>query len=226
MDHIPCWEEKLQTTGHRRQWQVLHGHAGSLWGKMWLRSVVPSKLMLNVVTPCTCARGKVIGLSVIGTKITRPDHLGIWETRTHNQSVEVVKKLASLCFKLFGKAHEHRRLHFLGYSYRHYPLQAMCFLLMLWNSKADKIIKLKCIVKFVANAWATFKPWSKHGVGAGSIPMWGIIKPMHYKMRMHCQYYQMQKHCQMRMHCQQFSNANGQCGQILAACWLSEVTPI
>ena len=31
---------------------------------------------------------------------------------------------------------------------------------ILWNSKADKIIKRKYIVNFVANAWATFKTLS------------------------------------------------------------------
>ena len=31
---------------------------------------------------------------------------------------------------------------------------------VLWNSKADKIIKLKYIVNCVANAWATFKTLS------------------------------------------------------------------
>jgi hypothetical protein len=41
----------------------------------------------------------------------------------------------------------------------------------LWNSKADKIIKQKYIIKFVADAWATFKVWST-------------------PMRMHCHHYQ------------------------------------
>ena len=30
----------------------------------------------------------------------------------------------------------------------------------VWNSKADKMTKLKYIVKYVVNAWATFKAWS------------------------------------------------------------------
>ena len=31
---------------------------------------------------------------------------------------------------------------------------------LLWNSKADKILKLKFIVKFIANAWATSNTWA------------------------------------------------------------------
>ena len=31
---------------------------------------------------------------------------------------------------------------------------------LVWNSKADKIIKFKYIVNFVADAWATFKTLS------------------------------------------------------------------
>ena len=46
----------------------------------------------------------------------------------------------------------------------------------LWNSKADKIIKLKYIVNFVANAWATFKAFSN----ANASPV--FVKPIHCQM--------------------------------------------
>ena len=55
---------------------------------------------------------KAIGsvyLSVINTKITRSRTLGIWATCKHNKSIKVVKKLAPLCFKSLGKAHECRK---------------------------------------------------------------------------------------------------------------------
>ena len=89
---------------------------------------------------------------------------------------------------------------------------------IIWNSKADKIIKLKCIVKInmFMNAWATFKAWSnllqmhgqpsRHDQNLYSVSVWStqcecIVKPIHCQMQMHCQHYQ------MLMHHQQFSNA-------------------
>ena len=80
-------------------------------------------------------------------------------------------------------------------------LGQLAILYILWNSKADKIIKLKYIVKFATNAWATFKAWSKC-----SLIAWSSAIPMHR------QHYQAQTHCQMRMHCQ-----CGQLSEILAA---------
>ena len=71
-------------------------------------------IALGVITPHACARGKVIGfvcclllLSVISTKIARSGDLGIWATRKYNLSVNIVEKLASVCFKSFGKADKH-----------------------------------------------------------------------------------------------------------------------
>jgi hypothetical protein len=49
------------------------------------------------------ARGKAIGLSVCGHK-----NLGTWATRKHNESIELVKKLASVCFKSRDTIHERR----------------------------------------------------------------------------------------------------------------------
>ena len=46
---------------------------------------------------------------VVSIKIARPGDLGIWATRKYNISVDVVEKLASLCFESFGKAHERRK---------------------------------------------------------------------------------------------------------------------
>ena len=53
------------------------------------------------------------------------------------------------------------------------------------------------MVKLVANAWATFKAWSKSSVNVWSMQRECIIKPIHCQVRMHCQHYQMQMHCQM-----------------------------
>jgi hypothetical protein len=56
------------------------------------------------------SRGKAIGLgvclSVVNTKIARSGDLGIWATRKHNESFEIVEKPASLYLESFGKAHE------------------------------------------------------------------------------------------------------------------------
>ena len=46
---------------------------------------------------------------VIGTKIARSRDLGIQVTRKHNESIEFGNKLASVCFKSFGTAHEHHK---------------------------------------------------------------------------------------------------------------------
>ena len=48
-------------------------------------------------------------LSVVPTKIARSRHIGISVTHKHNESVEIVEKPASSCFKSFGKAHERRK---------------------------------------------------------------------------------------------------------------------
>ena len=49
----------------------------------------------------------------------------------------------------------------------------MVYIPPVWNSKADKILKLKHIVKFIANAWAistSLNAWSKFHINAWSIP--------------------------------------------------------
>ena len=62
-------------------------------------------------TPRTCARGKVIGLSVVviggGTKISRAHLLGISACYKHNESVDIGEKLVSIHFKLLNVAHKH-----------------------------------------------------------------------------------------------------------------------
>ena len=82
---------------------------------------------IKIITPRACAaRGKAIGsvcLSVVNTKIARSRDLGIWATRKCNKSVEVVEKLAPLCFKSFSKAHERRKTGvFIGHAYQPHPL--------------------------------------------------------------------------------------------------------
>ena len=46
---------------------------------------------------------------VVSTKITRSEDLGIWATHKYSISVDIVEKLASLCFESFGKAHVHHK---------------------------------------------------------------------------------------------------------------------
>ena len=54
--------------------------------------------------------GKVIGLSVclsiITTKITRSQYLGTRSIRKHNESIEVGKKLTSVCLESSGMAYK------------------------------------------------------------------------------------------------------------------------
>jgi hypothetical protein len=74
-------------------------------------------IKVYIFTPCArmCSRGKAIDLSVrylssvVRTKIARSRHLGTSAIRKHNESVEIVDKLASLCFESLGKAHERRK---------------------------------------------------------------------------------------------------------------------
>ena len=69
-------------------------------------------------------------LSVVSTKIARSEDIGIWATHKYNVSVNIVEKLASVCFESFDKAHECRKswiLRFVGHAYGHFPLCAsMC----------------------------------------------------------------------------------------------------
>ena len=76
-------------------------------------------------------------LSVVSTKITRSWDLGIRATRKHNESVEFgkkrnKKKLASVCSKMFGTAHESHKecVCWPHLSTAPTALPAMCFLLM------------------------------------------------------------------------------------------------
>jgi hypothetical protein len=61
--------------------------------------------------------------SVVRTKITRSRHLGTSAIRKHNESLEIVDKLASLCFKSLGKAHKRRKYGvLLGTPINHIPM--------------------------------------------------------------------------------------------------------
>ena len=48
-------------------------------------------------------------------------------THNCNECVKIIKKLASLCFESFGKAHKHRKI-FIGHTYQPHPLKLACFL--------------------------------------------------------------------------------------------------
>ena len=53
--------------------------------------------------------------------------LGIWATRKHNKSVEIVEKLASIMLQIILEgARVSQMLCFIGHTCQHYPLQAMC----------------------------------------------------------------------------------------------------
>ena len=74
---------------------------------------------LWIITPRACARGKVIGLSVVvvvivvvvvGTKIARSRLLGICVYSKHNESVDIGEKLVSIHFELLNVAHKRYKL--------------------------------------------------------------------------------------------------------------------
>ena len=95
---------------------------------MWSQFSIPTPVYfvsLELITPRTCTRGKVIGfvrLSACHHKIARSGHLGIWVTSKYNKSIQVIENLSSLCFKFFGKAHKHRKhCVFIGDTYQLYP---------------------------------------------------------------------------------------------------------
>ena len=80
--------------------------------------------LYSFITLHAIARGKTIGFffchlsSVFRTKFARSGDLGVWATHKYNISVDIVEKLASLCFKSFGKAHASASqiLYFVGLS--------------------------------------------------------------------------------------------------------------
>jgi hypothetical protein len=121
-----------------------------IYWKLWTRSTAPSRGITYPARTCA-ARGKVIG-SVLpfvymsvhnhqNRQIWIPGNLGIWATCKYNKSVEIVEKLASLCFKSFGKAHKHCKCCvFIGHAYWLDPLKAMCFLLMRTTYNATLVI--------------------------------------------------------------------------------------
>jgi hypothetical protein len=85
---------------------------------LFLRRAHAQGVKQSVLSVCVCVCVSVC-LSSVSTKIGS-GHLGIWRTRKYNKSVEI---LVSICFKSFGKAHEHRnRYVFVGHAYRPYPL--------------------------------------------------------------------------------------------------------
>jgi hypothetical protein len=61
---------------------------------------------IGLVSVCLSVSISVSDLSVVNTKNTRSGDLGIWATRKHNESVEIVEKPAPLFLESFGKAHK------------------------------------------------------------------------------------------------------------------------
>ena len=122
----------------------------------------------DIITPRACARGQVIGFvcrlsSVVSTKISRSDDIGIWATHKYNVSVNIVEKLASVCFESFDKAHECRKswiLRFVGHAYGHFPLCAsMCPAL----PRMLELLYTTCLFYLKHNqvfkSWFAFKLW-------------------------------------------------------------------
>ena len=111
----------------------------SLNWKIWRKKLI---LWYVIITTRACARGKAIGfvclssvcrlsVVIVVTKIARSGHLDIWETCRYNETVEMGKKLALLCFELLGKAHEcHKYCVFIDHTYWLLCWPCMCFLLM------------------------------------------------------------------------------------------------
>ena len=68
--------------------------------------------MVFLITPRTCARGKVIGhiviVVVMDKKITKSGDLGTWVSCKHDY-VEFGKKLASVCSESSGAAYKHHK---------------------------------------------------------------------------------------------------------------------
>ena len=61
-----------------------------------------------VVTPCACARVKLLILSVLSvivTKIARSRVLGICACYNYHKLVDIGEKLVSVCFELLNMAH-------------------------------------------------------------------------------------------------------------------------
>ena len=77
---------------------------------------IPMAMATMLITPCTCARGKVIGcvvvvvvVVVVSTKIAISRDVGISATREHNESIEFGEKLASVCVKSTDMVHGHHK---------------------------------------------------------------------------------------------------------------------
>jgi hypothetical protein len=77
-------------------------------------SIIVSKVIVTLVKQSVCP-------SVLSTKIARSQDLGVRATLKLKESAEIVVKLASLCFESFGKAHERRKLCFVGHDYQLHP---------------------------------------------------------------------------------------------------------
>ena len=77
-----------------------HAHYNSFHhGSSVLSCIEDSLWTINIwlITPCTCARGKVTGLYVdVGTKIAKSGDLGIWKSCKHSSIVKIGEKLALL----------------------------------------------------------------------------------------------------------------------------------
>jgi hypothetical protein len=91
------------------QWNILYRYVYACMQCVW-ETLIACMLHCHsgdaglFITPCACARDKVIGRGVVVVvvvvqKITTSRDLGVWATRKHNESIEFGEKLASVCFK-------------------------------------------------------------------------------------------------------------------------------
>ena len=81
----------------------------------------------RVITPCACARGKVIShvvvVVVVDTKVFKSGDLGTWLSCKHNKYVEFGEKLALVRSGSSGTAYKRHKLCILAghRSYTHWP---------------------------------------------------------------------------------------------------------
>ena len=79
-------------------------------------SVDSPHLVTQLITPCTCTRGKAIGsvvvvvVIIVNKKIAKSRHLGTLATHKHNKSVDFGEKLASLCFESSGMDYKRHKI--------------------------------------------------------------------------------------------------------------------
>ena len=77
------------------------------WSHSYFRSFLrETNWFYHCHCPACMPRGN---LSVVTMKIARSQHLGIWTTHKHNQSVEISRTHSWMCFESFGTVRERHK---------------------------------------------------------------------------------------------------------------------